>query len=106
MIISDKYKFIYVSMPKCGTHTFYSVIKEFYEGRRYGKFHHIDPPEFNYRDYFIFTSCRNPYDRLVGAWWSTCIIQERFSCGKMEFKDYVSQVFKYRPTYPAVKPQY
>jgi hypothetical protein len=92
-------------MPKSGTHMFYLVLQDYYDGERYGKYHHIHLPPFDIGNYHVFTSCRNPYDRMVGAWWSTCIIQKRFSCGSIKFDEFVPWILEHRPYYPAVRVQ-
>jgi len=106
MIYSHTHKFIYVSIPKCGTHTFYHVFQEYYNAERWGRFHELDLPDFDTSDYYIFTSCRNPYDRLVSAWWTTCVVNKRFTCGSLGFVDFVPWVFEHNPEYAAISPQY
>lgn len=72
MIISIKHRFAFVSTVKGGTNSLYRVLNEHFEGARYGTFHHNDvsdiPP-----NWFLFTTCRNPYTRAVSVWYSSCM---------------------------------
>jgi len=70
MIVSKKHEFIFVAIPKTGTRTIYSILKGQYEGQKV-KEHHPDVPE-KFKDFFKFTIVRNPYERAVSLWWSTC----------------------------------
>lgn len=69
MIVSDEHKFVYVSTPKSGTHTMFRYLEEEWEGvRQDGAFHRLQvPPEC--REYFVFTTVRNPFPRAVSCWW-------------------------------------
>lgn len=72
MVISRSLNYTFITTPKCGTNTLFSILIERYEGVRVGDFHcrdlHYAPPGS-----FIFTICRNPFTRAVSIWWSTCM---------------------------------
>lgn len=67
MVISNKRKYLFISTPKTGTHSMYKLLTTELDGERYGKYHEREVPN-KCKDYFKFTTCRNPYDRLVSAW--------------------------------------
>jgi len=72
MRVNKKYKFVFISTPKAGTHTIYKVLKDHYsEGLLEIGFHYTEVPP-PYQDYFRWTVCRNPYSRAVSLWWSGC----------------------------------
>ncbi len=72
MVISIKHRYAFVSTVKGGTNSLYRMLIDQYSGARYGTFHHNDvsdiPP-----NWFLFTTCRNPYTRAISIWYSTCM---------------------------------
>lgn len=69
MFVSKTHKIVFVAIPKTGTRTIYDVLEKNFGGSLYMEHHQIIPPEF--KDYFSFTTIRNPYDRVCSMWWST-----------------------------------
>jgi len=68
MIVSEKYKYVFMSTPKTGTHSMYRLLIDRFDGHQLdGAYHRRDIPD-EYREYFIFTTVRNPYDRTVSIW--------------------------------------
>jgi hypothetical protein len=70
MIISKKHKYVFVAIPKTGTRTIYSILKGQYDGHLFKEHYEYVPEKF--KDFFKFTIVRNPYERAVSLWWSTC----------------------------------
>ncbi len=72
MRVSTEHSFVFMSMPKCGTTTFYKVLEDFFGAEKVpGDFHtNVVPQE--YQKLFRWTVCRNPYIRAVSLWWSAC----------------------------------
>ena len=68
MMISDRHKFVFISTPKCATHTMYEFLQRYGAQRREGAFHHVHVPK-RYADYCLWTVVRNPYARAVSIWW-------------------------------------
>jgi hypothetical protein len=69
VIISYSNKFIFVSNPKTGTHTLYDYLCDKYEGVQLeGPYHRFNLPDVAIEDYFVFSTCRNPVDRLVSIY--------------------------------------
>lgn len=81
MIVSDKHKFVYVSIPKTGTLSIRTWLRQNYDGRQIvnrliqellgrrpgvGYHSYFVPPEC--ADYTIFTTVRNPYARCYSAY--------------------------------------
>ncbi len=78
MIISDKYKYVYVSIPKTGTLSVRTWLRKYYEGiplnrHRYPQlspgagYHSCFVPD-QCKDYLIFTTVRNPYARCYSGY--------------------------------------
>lgn len=67
MIISDKHKYVFVSNPKTGTHSFYKHLVDNYDGVQLeGRYHENEIPDEK-KDYFTFSTCRHPFARAVSA---------------------------------------
>lgn len=67
MIISEKNKYVFVSNPKTGTHSFYKLLKNEFDGVQLeGRYHENAVPD-QYKDFFTFTTCRHPFSRVVSA---------------------------------------
>jgi len=68
MILSREHKFVFISTPKTGSHTFFKLLVEEYDGKRLeGAFHRTEMPP-NIDGYTVFSTVRNPYERLVALW--------------------------------------
>lgn len=77
MIISSAEKFVWISMPRCCTHTLMVELHRrfngqfFYDNRMVGRHRGVHrnkiPP--GYEDYFHWTCCRNPYTRAISMFW-------------------------------------
>jgi hypothetical protein len=68
MILSREHKFVFISTPKTGSHTFFKLLPEQFNGKRMdGPFHRTEMP-MNTEGYTVFSSVRNPYERLVALW--------------------------------------
>lgn len=75
MIISHKHNFVFISTPKTGTHSMYKFLKENYapvELNNTKNFHEWVVPH-KAKNYFAFSTVRNPYERLVALWYSILI---------------------------------
>jgi hypothetical protein len=61
---------MFVSLPKAATMTLFKVLRVHYGPLLKRGWHRAKvPPE--YRGYFVWTVCRNPYTRAISSWWST-----------------------------------
>lgn len=81
MIISEKHKYIFISTPKCGTHSMFKLLQTYFDGKRIrtNGFHSTKIPDnINISDYTVFTTVRNPYDRLVALWYSILYVREDY----------------------------
>jgi hypothetical protein len=67
MIISNENKYLFISVPKTGTHSMYELLQEKFDGVRHGGYHHPDVPSAA-DDYFKFCTVRNPYAKIASAW--------------------------------------
>ena len=69
MIIGPKY--VYISVPKCGTHTMYKFLVKQYQGMHLKPPHHGRMVPGEHRSKFRFTVVRHPYTRIISAWQHT-----------------------------------
>lgn len=70
MLVSDKHKIVFVAIPKTGTRSIYKALEDHFSGQVYSDHLKIIPKQF--RGYYSFCVVRNPYERAVSIWWSTC----------------------------------
>jgi hypothetical protein len=70
MIVSEKHKVIFVAIPKTATRSIYNSLINNFDGKQLNDHQKIIP--IKYQSYYSFTVIRNPYDRAVSIWWSTC----------------------------------
>ena len=64
MIVSDRYKYVYVAIPRTASKSMNHWLLDHYQGRTHGRHHQMDVPE-EASDYLVFTIVRNPYDLWV-----------------------------------------
>ena len=75
MIVSDKYKLVFITTPKSGSHTGFKLMEKYFEATP-TRFNHSRVIPKQYRDYYSFTFVRNPYDRFC-ALYHACIVNDR-----------------------------
>ncbi|MEO0375176.1 MAG: sulfotransferase family 2 domain-containing protein [Cyanobacteria bacterium P01_A01_bin.17] len=77
MMISHKYKVIFIHVPKCAGTSMEVFLKDYADAaptnaeeglEHFFKRHALVAVLNAYPDYFIFTFVRNPYERFVSAW--------------------------------------
>lgn len=71
MIVSNKHKFVFTAIPKTGTRSVYDLCIKRYEFHKLQE--HLNVVPKNFEHYKKFTIVRNPYDRFISLWWSTCM---------------------------------
>ena len=70
MIVSDTHRFVFVDIPKAGTHSMQYVLFTRYSARRDGVWHDANIPQpIKDKGYFVFGITRNPYARACSIWW-------------------------------------
>ena len=83
MIVSEKYKFVFMCIPKTGTMMMEQILKpyggEYKAGGKWARHPNTIPQK--YKDYFIFCIVRNPYSRAVSLWFSAIASWPRFDYG-------------------------
>ena len=67
MIVSHKYKFIYLATSKTATTSIYNQLSK-YDEAKLEKHSVLDILSFDYSDYFIFCFVRNPWERLLSGY--------------------------------------
>jgi hypothetical protein len=87
VIISNKYKLIFISTPKSGSHTGFKLMQDYFEAENTSFNHNTVIPN-NIRNYHSFTFVRNPYDRFC-ALYHACVINH--------FKPFVPKSAKTSP---------
>jgi len=100
-MISHKKKFVFFHIPKCGGSSLISKFKKYRDEEKYKDGHpKLDAIiEMNLKNYFTFTFVRNPYDRLVSAfyyikngntgWYYDKQLKRKLGLRKLNFKDFV-----------------
>ncbi len=74
MIISNKHKYVYLACPKTGSSTTVNLLHDHYGGKYVrdsrGSYvgHKRDVPK-KCENFFVFSTVRNPYPRMVSLWW-------------------------------------
>ena len=67
MMISNKHKFVYMTVAKCGTSTMFKHLRELYDDiKLVGGHPRVVEPQ--HLDYFCFTVVRHPYTRALSMW--------------------------------------
>jgi len=74
VIISHVHKFLYIGVPKTGTHSVTRLLRRSYVGHSVGRYHgsRHDVP----LDYTAWATVRNPYTRLA-SWWRALVRNKR-----------------------------
>lgn len=68
MIMSMQNKWLFVSVPKTGTHTMYELLKSSFGGIQLeGPYHRTEMPQ-ECSEFFTFTTVRHPFSRTVSIW--------------------------------------
>lgn len=68
MIISHKFKYVYIGIPRTGSKSMNRWLMDHFAGEWVGYHHQWQVPA-DAQDYLIFTLVRNPYERQVSAWY-------------------------------------
>jgi hypothetical protein len=68
MIISDELKYVFVSVPKTGTHAMFEFLTEHFQGKHSGGHYHNHVLPDYAAEYFKFCTVRSPYNRFASAW--------------------------------------
>lgn len=72
MIYSLRHRFVFVSCPRCSSHSIYRVLRSKRYGGRVVPGFHPRAIRREHRDWFKFAAVRNPYDRTMSQWWVIC----------------------------------
>ena len=70
MLLCKDINVIFVAIPKTGTRSIYSVLRNQFECQPLGEHRQAIPAE--YKDCFSFCVVRNPYDRICSNYWYRC----------------------------------
>lgn len=101
-VISHKYKFIYVHIPKTGGTSLDSYLKEALPSS--DEFYDHKPVWFAekyMKDYFKWATLRNPFDRSISIYHTLCN-----AFGDRPFSEFIQQwIFNDLPQFAAIMPQ-
>lgn len=68
-MISHKYKFVFILLPKTGTTSIQSLLTQtVLEQPKQGADRHYDKITENVKDYYMISISRNPFSRVVSLW--------------------------------------
>lgn len=70
MIYIEDKRVVFVAIPKTGTRSVYQILRNNYGAKMHKEHFPVIPNHL--KDYYSFTIVRNPYERVVSMWWSTC----------------------------------
>lgn len=70
MFVSDRHRFVWVSVAKAMTTTMRVWLPEHFDGELVGGFHNRNVPG-RAATYYTWAIVRNPYSRALSAWWHT-----------------------------------
>lgn len=68
MVVSDRYKYVYIPVMKTGSQAVSHWLCLNYRGKHVGSYHEMEVPA-EYQDYLVWTIVRNPYERCYSWWW-------------------------------------
>jgi hypothetical protein len=101
MIVSEKHKFIFIDIPKAGTHSVENILLPLYDAERIGiRRSDADiPPWYRRLGYYVFGVVRNPFSRTLSAWWHLCFREPYYKdwrpiIGSCEIIDFVKWLAK------------
>lgn len=107
MLICHSKKFVFLAVPKTGTRSIYHLLKNKFNCSQ-KRDHTINIPS-RCKNYYKFMTVRNPYSRLVSAWWSTVkrpkmLKTDRYhwikkANGNTDFESILKAYIKYGDTY-------
>lgn len=75
LIISHKHKLIFVTTPKSGSLTGFTLMRKYF--RATGQFNHKKDVPLGLKDYHVFTFVRNPYERFCSLWHSCVLLGQK-----------------------------
>ena len=69
-MVSDVDKFVYLGCGKCGSSSIGAMLREVpgVRGHQHDSILYYRDRQSDWNDHYVFTFCRNPYSRLVSAW--------------------------------------
>ena len=92
MVICDKQEHVYIAIPKTASSTVADYLCRYEGGHREGDHHSIDIPAYA-KDFLVWCSVRNPYERLYSWWYWRCI--ERRNPDGWTFVKHMEDVLKW-----------
>jgi len=111
VIYSHKYKYVFISVPKCGSCTMIQHLKDHYEGQtEYNglPLHmHENKIPFDAEGYTIFSIVRNPYERAISSWWSARIKEPAWEvCSTKDPVTFLTAAMSLDTYHPRIIPAY
>ena len=74
MHVSSTHRFVYIGIPRTGSKSMYQWLSENFQSESVGGHHEWRVPE-EFKDYLVFTTVRNPYERVVSGWFFEPVIK-------------------------------
>lgn len=87
MHYSNNPKVVFVAIPKTGTRSIVTYMEDHLNAKKFkgSRTHTVKIPT-RLKNHYAFTVVRNPFDRMVSYWWSTCM---RPKGSRMEFEAFL-----------------
>ncbi len=98
MVISHKYKYVFVELPRTGSTAISKELQEFYDGQRILK-KHSRYSEFlaqateEERGYFVFSGIRNPMDRTLSFYFKLKHDHKNRFSSMRNKKEYLKEIY-------------
>jgi len=81
---------VYISHPRCGSHTMFAVLKKYYGGLFFtGDGYHSRILPESVAGWYVFSTCRNPYSLAVSIWRATTSTGSDFQRERWKFSEHM-----------------
>jgi len=94
MYVSEKYRFVYLAVPRTGSMSLRKTLMVEYEAQTTGSHHSISSDPLDYKGKFIFAVVRSPYSRAYSLWKK--VSGKKDWCKSMPFIEFTDAILRQR----------